>query len=170
MSKILVINGADFSENSAGKVLFNSYLLKVGRFGTLFLDYEDRKAIMEAANPAVLTEKIFVYNLNPSLAGKTISITAINNVIQNAYYNAFAQDLGNLSFLDIPNLSGEGVSPSKPIYYDIQESSIIETFNVSITDKDINTITKTIPTGANYLLVSSFVSSDFPEAVITILD
>lgn len=94
------------------------------------------------------------------LVGETLSITATQSVVDEAYYSFFVNALpsGMSSIEDV-----NGLTYSADTKYNFDESSLVESFNVSTTNQTVNTITKVVPTGAKYLFVNTldkFGSSD----------
>lgn len=156
MGKVLVINGADFSANAVETISFDggdTLVYKRSQTGVFFLDYNNEQSIQESLNAVAANTRLYVYKVS-AFVGRTVRITSANYVISGAYYDCFASDLGTFSFDDVPTLTGANatsstVSKKTPI-------TAIDTFSVtSTTTGTKTTITKVIPSGARYLLVSA---------------
>lgn len=156
MAKALIIKDADFSTNAIELRPFADVLpTKKSQFGVFYLDYNGTVKIRQTNDPAAATMKILVADVSAYI-GRTVRITSANNVIAGAYYACFTMTLGDLSFSDIPNLAGGSGNVDHPF-------SVIESFNVSSTDLQSATITKTIPNGAVYLVVTGNFAGDLTE-------
>lgn len=159
MAKVLVIKDADFSTNAIELIPFADVLpTKKSQLGVLFLDYQGSAKIRQGTpdQQASTTMKILVADVSAYI-GRTVQITSAHNVIAGAYYACFTATLGDLSFSNIPSLAGVTGGLDHPF-------SVIESFNVSSTDLQSATITKTIPSGAVYLVVTGNFAGDLTEA------
>lgn len=153
MGKILVINGADFSENALDQVSPSyNVVTKKTQAGVQFMDFDGVCAIrqMHSKQPAATYSILMVSDVT-SYIGKIIKITSATPVTSGAYYATFSSDLGTLTFNDIPTMKeipGSGIGVNYPV------TPVGEAFNISSVSKIGETITKTIPLGAKYLLVT----------------
>ena len=161
MGKVVLLDGVDFSQNSVGTIMFGDFILKASGYGAFYLSYQGRDAItISKSSQEILNQKLFAYKINPDLIGKEVNITSANYVIDGAYYCAFVSDLGYLTFSEIPNLSGSSLPSGQPVYHELNS---IENFNVSSVEHTKKTITKTIPAGAKYLLVTADFNGNLSE-------
>lgn len=156
MGKVLIIKGADFSTNATDVISFDddTLVMKKSQAGVFFLDYQGSTEIQETKTAPVSTKsKVFVWDVR-QYVGRSVKITSANPIVTNANYDCFASDLGTLSFTDIPSLSsanaqsGSGGNTHYPI-------TVISVFNVSSTQNVKGTVTKIIPSGAKYLVVTA---------------
>ena len=86
------------------------------------------------------------------LVGKSLSITATQPVVENAYYSFFTNALpSGISSIEEVN----GLAYNTTTKYNFEEASLVENFNVSVENNIQNTITKVVPTGAKYLFIAS---------------
>ena len=158
MGKRLIIKDADFSENCIGQE--ESLAMKKSGWGVSYLNYTSTvNSIQRNRIQASQTSKLFVYDVT-GYVGRQVRITACHAVVSGASYCAFSADLGTFTFNDIPNLDGSQAPTDNPLNNQI---GTVENFNVSVTTKVKNTITKTIPTGAKYLLLSYKSDGDLAE-------
>lgn len=150
MGKIIVINGADFSDNALAKVT-PSYNLKIKKTknGVQFMEYQGVCAIRQVAQASTYVNymKLLVADVR-NLNGKVVQITTATPVVEGAFYCAFTSSLGGIDFNDIPELQYGSTAVNMEV------PKVGDAFNVSETDKVKDTVTKLIPTGAKYLLVT----------------
>lgn len=159
MGKKLIIKNADFSENCIGRD--DSLVFKKSGWGVSYLNYSTTVNCIQRNRIATAqTSKLFVYDVS-NYVGSQIAITACHAVVSGASYCAFSADLGPLTFNDIPSLNGSQAPTDNPLNVQI---GTVENFNVSVTTKVKNTITKTIPSGAKYLLLSYKSDGDLAES------
>lgn len=86
------------------------------------------------------------------LVGKTLSITATQSVVDEAYYSFFTNALpSGISSIEQIN----GLAYSSTGKYDFSRDNLIESFNVAAEHQVVNTINKVVPTGAKYLFVNT---------------
>ena len=163
MGKRLIIRGADFSDNCIE--IGDTIAMKKSGAGVNYLNYQTTvNSIQRNRVTAAQTSKLFVFDVN-NFVGRTVQITACHAVVSGASYCCFSSDLGTLSFVDIPNLVGSQATSDMPLNVQI---TVVENFNVSVTTKVKNTITKVIPTGANYLLLSYKTDGDLAENAVKV--
>lgn len=152
MGKNLIIKGADFSANAVDVIEppTTELVTKTSGFGLFFLKYTDGTRIQQetSANQVAHNTKIVVADVS-EYAGRTVRITSANYVIAGADYDCFCASLGDISFNDIPNMSYSRNTVKHAI-------SAIETFNVTTTTTgEVATVSKVVPQGANYLVVTA---------------
>lgn len=140
MGKSLIIKGADFSQNS----IQESITYKISPLHYHYISYTAGNNIHRTAD--TYNEYLVVADVR-AYRGKTLKIKSSNYVISGAYYDCFSEDLGIVQYDNIPNLNW-GENEIHPI------NTVIESFNVSTTDRQPNTITKVIPNTANYVVIS----------------
>lgn len=158
MGKKLIIIGADFSDNCID--LEGSILETVSGTGVAYLNYST--TVNSIQRNASTTIKLFVFDVS-NFIGRTVRITGCHAVVTGAIYCCFSSDLGTYSFDDIADLEASPTSTSINV-----EISSVENFNVSVTSKVQNTITKEIPTGGNYLLLSYRTDGDLAESGVKV--
>ena len=159
MGRNLVIRGADFLENCISQG--GNIQMKKSRWGVCYLNYSTTVNCIQRNRIQVSqTSKLFVYDVT-GYVGRQVRITACHAVVSGASYCAFSADLGTFTFNDIPNLDGSQAPTDSPLNNQI---GTVENFNVSVTTKVKNTITKTIPSGAKYLLLSYKSDGDLAES------
>lgn len=164
MGKALVIKGADFSVNAVEQLGIAIPTKKTG-FYVFFLDYSGASNIQQApsnsATGAVM--KLLVADVE-GFVGEDIKITAANPIVADAYYACFTASLGDLQFENIPTLGASGTNSSI-----LHAITPIESFNVSTVANETKTITKTVPSGAKYLVVSGNYSEDLTDAAFKVI-
>lgn len=159
MGKKLIIKNADFSENCIGQD--DSLVFKNSGWGVCYLNFSTTVNSIQLNKIAVAQGfKLFVYDVS-NYVGSQIAITTCHAVVSGASYCTFSEDLGPLTFNDVSSLNGSQAPSDQP--YNVQIGSI-ENFNVSSTNKVKKTITKTIPAGARYLVLTYMNDGDLEES------
>ena len=163
MGRNLVIRGADFLENCISQG--ENIQMKKSGWGVCYLNYSTTVNCIQRNRIQVAQPwKIFVFDVT-DYVGRNVSITTCHPVVSGGSYCAFSADLGTLSFNDIPNLQGSQAPSNNPLNLQI---STVENFNVSTTAKVKRTITKTIPTGTKYLLLTYANDGDLVESGVDV--
>ena len=164
MGKALVIKGADFSVNSVEQLGIAIPKKRTG-FYVFFLDYNGSTNIQQApsnsATGAVM--KLLVADVE-DFVGEDIKITAATPIVASAYYACFTASLGDLQFDDISTLGSSGTNSSI-----LHAITSIESFNVSTVANETETVTKTVPSGAKYLIVTGNYSEDLTDAAFKVI-
>lgn len=161
MGKALIINGADFSLNAVEQIITGAIQQKKSQRFVVFLDYQNVCTIRQniSTSSAGGDYEILVADVQ-NFVGQQVRITSATPVISGAYYACFTNSLGDLNFNDIPNL---GAAPgTSSILHNI--TPIGNTFNISATDGVTQSVLKTVPTNAKYLIVTGGFTGDLTEA------
>lgn len=163
MGKAIIIKGADFSANAVERIPTGDVLeTKKSQRYVLFLDYQDICAIRQNQSGAGGNPQnygIIVGDVQ-NFVGRTIRITSATPVVSGAYYACFTNSLGDLTFDEIPNL---GVAPGTlQVRHNI--TPIGNTFNISDVTDVTQSVNKTVPSGAKYLIVTGSFNGDLTES------
>lgn len=123
----------------------------VSEYGWCCMDYKTYFYLTGNSTFQGYQSKVIALDVS-DLVGETLSITATQSVVDEAYYSFFTNALpsGISSIEEINELAY-----SADIKYNFDESSLVESFNVSTINQTVNTITKVVPTGAKYLFVNT---------------
>ena len=163
MGKAIIIKGADFSANAVERIPTGDVLeTKKSQRYVLFLDYQNICAIRQNTSGASGNPQnygIIVGDVQ-NYVGRQVRITSATPIISEAYYACFTNSLGDLTFDEIPNL---GMAPStSQIRHTI--TPIGNTFNISDVSDITQSVTKTVPSGAKYLIVTGSFNGNLTES------
>lgn len=164
MGKVLLIKDANFSQNAIEQIPLTDFIPTrlTNSFCVYYMDYRGTSAIrqVKASSSAGASMKLFVADIT-NYVGRTIKITAATTKLEGAHYGCFSSDLGGFTFDQIPSIGPMPSSQSGTVI--TTPVTTISTFDVSTTDGIKTTITKTIPTGAKYLLIAIQYSQGFTD-------
>lgn len=164
MGKVLLIKDANFSQNAIEQIPLADFIPTrlTNGFYVYYMSYSGTSAIRQVKTDSSAGEslKLFVADVT-NYVGRTIKITAATSVYKGAKYACFASDLGGFAFDQIPSI--EPMPGSQSGAQIITPVTTISTFDVSTTIGIKTTITKTIPTGAKYLLMTINYSQGFTD-------
>jgi len=164
MGKVLLIKGANFSQNAIEQIPLTDFIPTrlTNSFYVYYMDYSGTSAIrqLKTTSSAGASLKLFVADVT-NYVGRTINITAATASLEGAHYCCFASDLGGFAFDQIPSIkpmpsSQSGGMINTPV-------TTISIFDASTTDGIKTTITKTIPSGAKYLLMTIQYAQGFTD-------
>ena len=164
MGKVLLIKDANFSQNAIEQIPLADFIPTrlTNGFYVYYMDNSGTSAIrqLKESSTAGASLKLFVADVT-NYVGRTIKITAATPYLEGAHYGCFASDLGGFAFDQIPSLEPTPSSHSKNMIS--TPITTISSFDVSTTTGIKKTITKTIPSGAKYLLMAIEHSQGFTD-------
>lgn len=139
--------------------------------GVFIMEYQGAFAFQSNATSKTNRYQVLAVDVS-GYEGRTLSITATQAVIAEAYYTIFTNELaGGHSIQDVANLSEANLSESANggKKQTLDASIIVEKFTVSTKDKTTATIQKVVPSGAKYLYVTNLTQSQTSEPSVEVI-